>query len=480
MALKLVKKSRQDTKVMSEKKFKLPHVFVILFGMLMVATILTWIIPSGSFQYQQVDVEGTIRDVVIPGSYQVIPKSEAAPVGLVGMLSAVHKGMIAAVDVIMLIFIVNGAFSMIIKTGAFNALLGTMLKKLQGKEKILIPALFTLYALLASFFGMWNEFNGLIPIMVGLGVAIGFDGMVGFATMQMGIGIGFAVSIMNPFTVVVAQSLAGVPIYSGAGFRIICSIIFYALGIWWILRYAKKISNDRSKSLLTPEETKFSLNRDELEKNEMTSTHKIILGVVLVALVIIFYGTIKKGWGMSELSGVFLGMGIIAALIDGWNANKIAEEFIDGCRNIVYGALIVGVARATLVVLTDAQIIDTIINFMVSALQGLPSWLAAQGMLVVQTLLNFIVSSGSGQAATILPIMTPIGDLLDVSRQVTVLAYQFGDGFSNLIWPTGGIAMYCALAGIPLQKWWKFIMPLFGIMYVVQMILLFVATVIGI
>ena len=181
-------------------------------------------------------------------------------------------------------------------------------------------------------------------------------------------------------------------------------------------------------------------------------------------------GFLKSGWGTIQLTGVFLMMGIIAALIYGWSPDKIAEEFINGCADIVFGALIVGIARATLVVLQDGMVIDTIINTLANQLVGLPSAVAAQGMLLIQTMINFIIPSGSGQATTIIPIMAPLGDLIGVSREMTVLTFQMGDGLSNLLWPTANIAIGCGISGVPLSKWWKFFVPLFGILYVTQML----------
>ena len=169
---------------------------------------------------------------------------------------------------------------------------------------------------------------------------------------------------------------------------------------------------------------------------------------------------------------MFLMMGIVAAAIYRWSPNRIAEEFINGCADIVFGALIVGIARATLVVLEDGMVIDTIINSMASLLTGLPASIAAQGMLLIETLINFIIPSGSGQATTIIPVMAPLGDLIGVSREMTVLTFQMGDGFSNLLWPTANIAIGCGISGVPLSKWWKFFLPLFGMMYVVQMLLI--------
>lgn len=459
---------------MEKKKFRLhmPHVFVILFFLVLVASISTWIIPPGQFDYQSVDVNGTMRDLVVPGSFHYIDRSEASPTGIIDFFCSFHRGMIAGAEIMMMIFIVNAAFSMIVKTGAFDCMMGALLRKFDGKEKILVPLFFLIYALGATLFGMWNDFNGLIPIMVGMGVALGYDALFGFAIIILGIGIGFASALMNPYTIVIAQSIAGIPVYSNPEIRIAMFVIFSAMSIWWIFRYGKKIKADPSKSLMAGEKTKFQFDRDELVKLKVGTREKLVLADILVCLIIIMYGFLRSGWGTIQLTGVFLMMGIIAAVIYRWSPNRIAEEFINGCADIVFGALIVGIARATLVVLEDGMVIDTIINSMASLLTGLPPAIAAQGMLVIETLINFIIPSGSGQATTIIPIMAPLGDLIGVSREMTVLTFQMGDGFSNLLWPTANIAIGCGISGVPISKWWKFFVPLFGLMYVVQMLLL--------
>lgn len=459
---------------MEKKKFRLhmPHVFVILFFLVLVASISTWIIPPGQFDYQSVDVNGTMRDLVVPGSFHYIDRSEASPTGIIDFFCSFHRGMIEGAEIMMMIFIVNAAFSMIVKTGAFDCMMGALLRKFDGKEKILVPLFFLIYALGATLFGMWNDFNGLIPIMVGMGVALGYDALFGFAIIILGIGIGFASALMNPYTIVIAQSIAGIPVYSNPEIRIAMFVIFSVMSIWWIFRYGKKIKADPSKSLMAGEKTKFQFDRDELVKLKVGTREKLVLADILVCLIIIMYGFLRSGWGTIELTGVFLMMGIIAAVIYRWSPNRIAEEFINGCADIVFGALIVGIARATLVVLEDGMVIDTIINSMASLLTGLPPAIAAQGMLVIETLINFIIPSGSGQATTIIPIMAPLGDLIGVSREMTVLTFQMGDGFSNLLWPTANIAIGCGISGVPISKWWKFFVPLFGLMYVVQMLLL--------
>ncbi len=464
--------------VQEKKKFKVPHTYVVLFWAVFVIAVLTWLIPPGQFDYEQVEVNGSMRNLAISGSYHTL--EDRNPATVLSFFNSFHKGMMNGGSLIALIFMVSGCFYIIVRTGAFHALLGSLLRAFGNKSFLLIPVSFFFFALGGTLFGMLNEFNGFYPIFVGLGIALGYDALFGMSIMTLGMYIGFAASLMNPFTVVIAQVIAGVPVYSGTGFRVICLIVFSAISIWWIFRYGNKIKKDPSKSLMADQPpSKFAFDRDHLEQYAMTGRIKLILMTVLVCLVYLMYGFIKLDFGQTQLTAVFLFMSIIAALIDRWSPDRYANELMDGCRNVVYGALVVGVAQAILVIMTEANIIDTVINFLGTSLQNVPSYMAAQGMLVVQTLLNFVIPSGSGQAATIMPIMAPLGDMLGVSRQVSVLAYQFGDGFSNLLWPTCGCVVACGLSGIPLEKWWKFFIPLFGWLFLAQVILLAVAQIVG-
>lgn len=459
---------------------KVPHTLVILFFLVLIMSLLTWIIPPGQFQYEEVDVNGTMRNLVVPGSFEYIARDTVEKIGIMDFLTSFHKGLITASEIVMLIFMVNGCFSIVIRSGSINALLGSLLRKFNGKEKIIVPLFFVIFALGSSFFGMLNEYNGLIPIFVGLGIAMGYDAIVGMAMISLGAYIGFAGSIMNPYTVVVAQSIAGIPLYSNSLFRAICFAIFCTVSILWIFRYMNKIKKDPSASYMNGEKSEYSFDLEMLTEFNMTKTHKIILGIIFACLGLILWGSINKGWGAIELTGVFLLMGISSGIVDGLSADDIANQFIEGCKGVVFGALTTGIAMAALVIMREGMIIDTIINFLASGLQRFPTIISAYGMLFVQTLINFIIPSGSGQAATVVPIFAPIGDLVGLSREVVVLAFQFGDGFSNLLWPTCGVTVACGLAGVSIDKWWKFYIPLFGILFLIQMAILTVAVLIGI
>ncbi|MDR1193136.1 MAG: YfcC family protein [Peptococcaceae bacterium] len=464
-----------------KKRLQIPHTFVFLFFLALLAALLTWVLPHGQYQYEAVDVNGTIRNLVVPGTYQVIETGKKA--GVVDFFSSFHKGLIAAADVVMLIFLVNGAFGMIIKTGAFNALLSTLLRRFEGKDKVLVPLMFLVFAFCGSMFGMLNEFNGFYPIFVGLGIALGYDALFGMAIVGLGAYVGFAGSIMNPYTVVVAQGIAGVPLYSNTWFRVLSFAVFCAISIFWLLRYGSKVKKNPLYSFVSRQELTIELDsgtdRNELVNIKMTTKHKLILAIVILSMAWIIYGSVKQGWGMMQLTGVFIFMGILAAIIDGWQADDIAKEFIEGAKSVAFGALVTGIARATLVLLQDGLIVDTIIHGMVSQLDGLPPVLAVQGMLVIQTLFNFVIPSGSGQAATTIPILAPMGDILGLTREAVVMAFQYGSTMADLLWPTCGITVVCGLSGIPYDKWVKFFIPLFGLLYIAQMILLTLCVMLG-
>ncbi len=458
--------------------FHVPHVYVIIATIILIVAALTWIIPAGGFDTEEVEVNGVTREVAIPGTFKYLDESN--PTTPIDLLSSLHKGLVAGAEVTMLIFLVNGAFKMVIDSGTFDAFLGRMLKRYSKKAKILIPIAFFIFAAGSSMFGMVNEYNGLIPVMMALGIALGYDALAGCAILILGRDIGWSAGTLNPYTVPVSQSIAGLPLYSAMGFRVVAFFIFGIIGIAYIFYYGQKIAKDPSKSLMNGVQLEMDFSKDSMETAVITKKHKIIMTCVVVCIGIILWGTLKAGWGNPELAGMFAFMGIFAGFVDGLKPSEIAEEFVKGAAGITMGALVVGLARAILVIVQDAMIIDTIIYYAASLLEGLPSVLAAQGMLLLTSIINFFIPSSTGAASVSIPILAPIGDFLGVSRQVTCLAFQFGDGFSNMLWPTAGIAVSLGISGIPFDRWWRFFLPLFAILYVAQVIILSVAVLMGI
>ncbi|HSV55770.1 MAG TPA: hypothetical protein VLH39_01510, partial [Magnetospirillaceae bacterium] len=243
---------------------------------------------------------------------------------------------------------------------------------------------------------------------------------------------------------------------------------------------AIRIKKDPSKSILKGMDMgSLALNRDELVQKKFSGRDKLILIWVVFIVGLLVWGVIAMGWYFNELAGLFIIMGIVAGIMAGWNPTKIATTFLEGCKEITFGAMVVGLSRAILIVMQDAKIIDTVIHALAEPLSLFPRWLAASGMLVTQTLIDFFIPSGSGQAATTIPIMAPLSDLIGITRQTAVLAFQFGDGFSNLLWPTSALPVICSIAKVPIEKWWRYFVPLFGLMFVVQIIFITVAVAIN-
>lgn len=458
---------------------KMPHTYAIISAVIIIACILTWVIPSGTFEYETMVINGVERSVPIEGSFHFIEKTAESKVGFMGFLTSFQDGIIYNSDLMALIFIVSGAFYVIVKTGAFHALIASTLRKFNGQDKLLLAICFAIFAAGGTLFGMLNEFNGFYPLFVGLAIALGYDAIFGMAIMTLGMDIGFAVGIMNPYTVVVGQSIAGLPIYSGAWYRCICLVVLATLALFWTFRYGNKVRKDPSKSIMRGIESKYAFDKAELDQYQMTTKNKLIIGEVAIGIAALMYGFLKLDWGTTELTGVFILLSFIAAMIDRQTVSEFCDEFLTGCENVVFGALIVGVAAAILMVLEKGMIVDTIIFYAGNAMTHVPTALAAEAMLILQTFINFFIPSGSGQAATIMPIMAPIADMVGLSRQVAVLAYQFGDGLSNTLWPTCGIMVSCGLAGVPIDRWWKFFLPLFGLMFVAVSVLLAIAVAIG-
>lgn len=471
-----------STKETGKKRFnfdKMPHTYAIISAVIIIACIMTWVIPSGSFDYETVEINGVERSVPIEGSFHFIEKTDEQKVGLMGFLTSFQDGIIYNSDLMALIFIVSGAFYVIVKTGAFHALIASTLRRFNGQDKILLAICFCIFAAGGTLFGMLNEFNGFYPLFVGLAIALGYDAVFGMAIMTLGMDIGFAVGIMNPYTVVVGQSIAGLPIYSGAWYRCICLVVLASLALFWTFRYGNKVRKDPGKSVMIGIESRYAFDRSELEQYQMTTKNKLIIAEVAIGIGVLMYGFLNLDWGTTELTGVFILLSFIAAMIDRQTVSEFCDEFLTGCENVVFGALIVGVAAAILMVMERGMIVDTIIYYAGNAMTHVPTALAAEAMLILQTFINFFIPSGSGQAATIMPIMAPIADMVGLSRQVAVLAYQFGDGLSNTLWPTCGIMVSCGLAGVPIDRWWKFFLPLFGLMFITVSILLAIAVAIG-
>lgn len=462
-----------------KKKFVMPDTLLIVAAVVLIMAILSWIIPSGTYDYVEQTINGTVRQVAVDGTYHVVDKSEVTPTGFLGLFSAFYRGCVDAADIIFVIFCCCGTFGIMVKTGAFHSGIGTLLRKLGGKGLILVPILMFAFGAGGSIFGMASEFYGFYPLIIGLGIAMGYDAMFGFAILALGEFVGFMGATMNPYTVGIAQSIAGLPLYSGTGFRVICFLVFQTLSILYVLRYAKKLDKDPKLSVVYGEKSIHEFSDGDLTAFEFTKSDSLVMLDIVVTLIVLMMGLMKWGWGYGELCGLFLIMSMFAAAVKRWSPNKWCAEFIDSAKTVMWGVILTGVAKGIMVVMQDAMIMDTVIFHLSNLLKNAPSMISAQLMLVVQTLINFFIPSGSGQAVATMPIMAQLADMIGVSRQTSVLAFQFGDGLSNILWPTSDIVIICGLGGIKLEKWYKWFVPLFCILFLAQMIMLGIATVIG-
>lgn len=466
----------ENKKSKTKKSFQLPHVYALLMAIIAICTILTWIVPAGEFD--RAVNEATGRTVVVPGTYHRV---EQTPVGFFDMVKCVYAGVCDAHDIIFFIMLVAAAIDIIIASGIFDGMVSSMLKVFKGKTRVaIIPAFIAIIGVASSTIGMFEEALPFIPIFVGIAIAMGYDAIVGVAIVALGVGIGYSGAAMNPFTVGTAQALAELDALSGAGFRIFCHVIMIAVASAYTIRYALKVEADHTKSILYGTELLGDVKADEnVENHEFGIRQKLVLLATVIGLGVIVYGTKVYGWYFGEICACFLIIGLFSAIIMGWSVNQTAERVAHSFSVMATSAMMVGIARGILMVLNAGHISDTIVNALATPLAAMPTWLAAELMLVVQTLLNFLIPSGSGQAVVSMPIMIPLGDIIGISRQITVLAYQFGDGLSNIIWPTAFTPVICALGGIKLEKWWKWFAPLFLLLVATQMALIAVALVIG-
>ena len=352
-------------------------------------------------------------------------------------------------------------------TGAIEAGIGHLVKSMEGKGKIIIPVTMIIFSIGGATIGLAESTLIFIPIGIILARGLGYDALTGMAMVNIGAAVGFAGGALNPFTVGVAQGIAGLPIFSGLGFRVITQIVLLVISTWYVISYSSKVKIDPQKSLIYDIENKVKISNDKDGITQFTLKHKRVMAVLLVGFGFIIYGAIQ-GWSTSkDLASIFLIMGILSGIAGGSSSDKIANDFVDGAKTVTYGALVVGLSRGIVVVLQQGQIMDSFIHSASSILTMFPNYISAVFMLVIQTVINFFVNSGSGQAATTMPIMAPLADAVGVTRQTAVLAFQYGDGLSNSIFPTSGVLMAgLSIAQIPYEKWLKWVLPLMITLYI--------------
>ncbi len=457
-----------------KKHFNMPHTFVIIGIILLICVILCFIIPSGEFD-RVIDENG--RSVVVAGTYH---EAEGTKPTLLSVFMAIFNGMGDASDIIFFIFFSYGLVYVTLETGALDAGIGTLLRIMKNKTSLLVPFFMLLFGVLGSTIGLYEETYGLLPVFMGLFIALGYDPLVGAAVVWIGTVSGFAAGTTNPFSVGIAQGIAGIPMYSGLGYRIVLFVVFMIATITYVVIYARRVKqNPRLSPVYDVDFSHLSTKESsELEQMKFTGRQKLVLIAFLCVIGIVVFGTLKYKWYLAEIGAVFIIGMIVVGLIGGFTLSNIMEKFVKSVGIMAGGALVVGVSRSILLVMQDAMIIDSIVYYLSNSLEGANTYIAAVGMVFVQNIIDFFIPSSSAQAATTMPIMVPLGELLGLSPQISVLALQLGAGFSDLFWPTA-VATSCGVMRVPLNKWYKFVGKLFIIHLTLQAVAMIVAVAIN-
>ncbi|MDR2008938.1 MAG: AbgT family transporter [Bacteroidales bacterium] len=518
---------------------KVPHTYVIVFSIIVLAAILTWIIPAGEFDRTvKVMEDGRERTVIVDNSFH---KVESEPQTW-QIFTSIFNGFVAQSHIIVFILLIGGAFWILNASKALDVGIvafinatkrleqNKLLKKI-GVDNIVMILIMTLFSLFGAIFGMSEETIAFVIILVPLAISMGYDSITGVCLVYVAAHLGFAGAILNPFTIGIAQGLSDLPVFSGWEYRIICWLIINFIGFGFILLYARKIKRNPKKSLTYNIDEYWRRNQgtNEEKLNYYTpksgwisfllvsivlilfsitypdstlkignsqfhfpalpvatalfiiisfftlrkSVHFYILNLLAFTIVFLIIGVMGYDWYVMEIGGLFFGMGLASGIAINKSANDITKLFIEGAKDIFSAAFIVGIAGGIIIILTDGKIVDTIMYGLSKSMQNFSKEGSLGIMYGIQTFLNIIIPSGSAKAALTIPIMAPFSDLIEISRQSTVLAFQFGDGFTNMITPTSGVLIGClGIAKIPYNIWFKFIWKLILILIILGFLLL--------
>ncbi len=420
-------------------RFRLPHPAVLLVAMIGLAALLTWLVPAG--EYQRATDPATGRTVAVAGTYASVP---AAPVGAFKAVVAIPRGFIEGADVIAAILLVGAAFFLLDRIGTLGRLLGSLVQRLGTRDQLAIPILVLFFGCMGALENMQEEIIAMVPVLLVLARRVRVDAMAVVAASAGAAIVGSAFGPTNPFQAGIALTLADLPVLQGGGLRLAMWAVGLVVWTFWIQRYVRRTSME-------------TMTVVEVAPEPATRKDAIGMLLVLVPLAAYVYGALNWDWGFNELSAAFLVGAVAVGIINRLGVNATTTILLEGTQALLPAALLVGLARSISLVLADGRVIDTVLHGLVTPLAGVSAHVAALAMIPVQSLVHIPVSSVSGQAALTMPIMVPLGDLLGISRQVTVLAYQTGAGLMELLTPTNGALLAVLLAaGVPFQKWVRF------------------------
>jgi uncharacterized ion transporter superfamily protein YfcC len=483
---------------MTNTRFKVPDTALILATIVVAAAVLTGVVPPGAYQRTEITVPGVgTREVVVPGSFRVVEREDRGLFGaLLHSAGMVFKApMLGLTDpdaapIVAFVLLIGGTFAVLQRTGAIDAALHRLVqasRKSPTLEFLLLPVFITLFSLGGAVFGMAEETVPFVLIFVPLALALGYDSITGAAIPFVGSGVGFAAAFFNPFTVGVAQGIAGLPPFSGAGFRVGLWLVCTAVTIVFVTWHARRVRREPTRSPTYAMDRVKRLEGVQVGDVEapFTRRHQVVLAIFVLGIATLVWGVLPVGqggfgWYIVEIAALFVALGVLLGAVGGLGGNGTAAAFMDGVRQLAATAVLIGLARGILIVLQDGMVIDTILHALASSLEGTTAATAAMAMFAAQTVINLFVVSGSGQAALTMPLMAPLADLVGVTRQTAVLAFQMGDGFTNVIIPTNAVLMgVITLAGVPWTQWARWVLPLQVVLFVVGLMALFVAVSVG-
>ncbi len=465
-------------------KFKFPSAYTILFILIALVALLTWIVPAG--QYDREMNQDLGREVPISGTYKSV---EGNPQGVVDILLAPIDGFYdhdtyqaAAIDVSLFILIIGGFLGLVTKTGAIDAGIERVTARLEGREELMIPILMALFATGGTVYGMAEESLPFYTLLVPVMMAARFDPLTAAATVLLGAGIGTLGSIINPFATVIAANASGIPFTDGIMLRVAILVIGWLICVAYVMRYARMVRTDPTTSVVYDQSEankKHFLGKMNGETIEFTPTRKLILTIFGASFVLMIYGVSIAGWWMAEISAMFLASTIVIGLVAKMSEEEFTSSFIDGARDLLGVALIVGIARGIVVIMDRGMITDTILFSAEQIITGLSSVVFINVMFFLEVLLSFLVPSTSGLAVLTMPIMAPLADFAGVGRDLVVTAYQSASGLVNLVTPTSAVVMGgLAIARVPYVRYVKWVAPLLGILTLFCVAILSVAAIV--
>ncbi len=429
-----------------KRKREMPNTMVILVGCMAVMALLTYLLPAGAYDRVVNEAGSTVID---PSSYHHITRT---PVSLMGFLRSIPTAFEDTAQIIAMTFFSSGAIMILRKIGVIDSAMESLAKKFEGRGTMAIPILMFVFALIDSIIGTPELCIVYVPIILPLMFRLGFDSITGVATVILGSAAGFSAALTNPFTIAIGQKLCDLPLYSGWQFRIVTFLVTYLIGAVYVVRYGKSVLKTPECSRMYQEDLseKARMLRNQGVAGNMTVRQKLAGIYTVVLFVGMILGLIVLKWDMPEMTACFLAIAIGAGVMGRLSAGEICDGIVEGFKDVVVGVILIILARAAYVIMAEGNIVDTIIYYLAQFLVNLPAQMTVIGVLAIVTLLNFVIASGSGKAVMLFPILAPLADICGITRQTAVLSYQFGDGFTNVFWPTSGVlGAVLGIAGFP-------------------------------